>query len=553
MAETRVAFRHMATWTPDPTFYASPREAAAGPVEELAYVVTLNEAGNSVPPARPAETPSRTRYASSTSSPARRRTARSSAASTCPTSATSCTTSAGTRARRAVPVGAAPARRAPLPARPRPALVAHPRRRRQGRPGQPEARQGHRGRRAAPARPATRGRTPCHCGPDGLYFSALGAPDGGGPGGVFLLDHDNFDLKGQWEIDRGPQELAYDVWWNIGYDTLLTSEWGTPDMVEDGVNGELLLGGKYGHHLHIWDLKQAPPQAGDRPRAPSSRWCSSCARPTTRPSPTGSSASSSPPPTCRARCGCGTAADDGTVAGEKVITIPAEPADAEQLPPVIKPFGAVPPLVTDIALSVDDRDLYVSCWGTGELKRFDVSDPHNPRETGRVRLGGIVERGAAPGRRRAEGRAADGRGLPRRQARLPDQLAVRLLGRAVLPRGHQRLDGQARRGGAAAAAASTRTSSSRSTGSARTRCGCRAATPSRTPTASREPLDAAWLTLAGLGAYHGLNPAMGWLFAVSQGLQQRDARPCCGRSLPIAARARGVASCSSPRWCSASG
>ena len=36
----------MATWTPDPTFYASPREAAAGPVEELAYVVTLNEAGN---------------------------------------------------------------------------------------------------------------------------------------------------------------------------------------------------------------------------------------------------------------------------------------------------------------------------------------------------------------------------------------------------------------------------------------------------------------------------------------------------------------------------
>src|SRR5881392_850552 len=32
-------------WKPDPTFYPSPRSAAAAPREELAYVVTLNEAG----------------------------------------------------------------------------------------------------------------------------------------------------------------------------------------------------------------------------------------------------------------------------------------------------------------------------------------------------------------------------------------------------------------------------------------------------------------------------------------------------------------------------
>jgi hypothetical protein len=30
-----------------------------------------------------------------------------------------------------------------------------------------------------------------------------------------------------------------------------------------------------------------------------------------------------------------------------------------------------------------------------------------------------------------------------------------------------------------------------------------------------------WLAIAGLGAYHGLNPAMGWLFAVAIGLQER--------------------------------
>ena len=33
-----------------------------------------------------------------------------------------------------------------------------------------------------------------------------------------------------------------------------------------------------------------------------------------------------------------------------------------------------------------------------------------------------------------------------------------------------------------------------------------------------------WLSLLALGAAHGINPAMGWLFAVGRGLQQRDRR-----------------------------
>jgi hypothetical protein len=31
-----------------------------------------------------------------------------------------------------------------------------------------------------------------------------------------------------------------------------------------------------------------------------------------------------------------------------------------------------------------------------------------------------------------------------------------------------------------------------------------------------------WLAVAGLGAYHGLDPSMGWLFAVALGLQERS-------------------------------
>ena len=45
---------------------------------------------------------------------------------------------------------------------------------------------------------------------------------------------------------------------------------------------------------------------------------------------------------------------------------------------------------------------------------------------------------------------------------------------------------------------------------------------------------AEWLTLAALGAYHGLNPAMGWLFAVSQGLQHGERREVVRSFAPIA-------------------
>jgi len=45
------------------------------------------------------------------------------------------------------------------------------------------------------------------------------------------------------------------------------------------------------------------------------------------------------------------------------------------------------------ALSLDDKYLYVACWGLGEMHQYDVSDPMNPKLAGKVELGGIA-RGA---------------------------------------------------------------------------------------------------------------------------------------------------------------
>lgn len=245
----------------------------------------------------------------------------------------------------------------------------------------------------------SRGHT-VHCGPDGIYVNALGAPDGDGPGGIFMMDAENFKLKGRWEADRGPQFLSYDFWWHLGHDTMITSEWGTPRMVEDGVNPELLLAGKYGHALHVWDLRKRKHQ--QRLELGPEQQMVLELRPSHNPNET------------YGFVGVVTSLKDlsGSIwvwyresqNGKshwnirKVIEIPAEKADVEKLPPLLKGFGAVPPLVTDINLSLDDRFLYVSCWGTGEFRQYNVSDPFNPVLTGSFRLGGIASRDSHPSR-----------------------------------------------------------------------------------------------------------------------------------------------------------
>jgi hypothetical protein len=43
-----------------------------------------------------------------------------------------------------------------------------------------------------------------------------------------------------------------------------------------------------------------------------------------------------------------------------------------------------------------------------------------------------------------------------------------------------------------------------------------------------------WLAVVAMGAYHGLNPAMGWLFAVSLGLQEHSRKKVVKALFPIA-------------------
>jgi methanethiol oxidase len=244
--------------------------------------------------------------------------------------------------------------------------------------------------RAGYSRPHT-----LHCGPDGVFLTCLGgAGENDGPGGIALLDHTTFDVLRAWETDRGPQHLAYDAWWHLRQNVLVSSEWGTPSMIEDGLVPELLLGQQYGHRLHFWDLAEGRNlQTVDL--GPEHQMVLEL-RPSHDPEATWGYAGVVVSTADLSASVWRWHREGTTWQVDKVITISAEPADPADLPPALQPFGAVPPLVSDIDLSVDDQMLYVSCWGTGELKQFDVSDPASPREVGAVHLGGIVRRTAHP-------------------------------------------------------------------------------------------------------------------------------------------------------------
>ena len=229
----------------DPTFYRSPSDAAAGPPEKLAYVAAFSKPADQPDAIAVVDTdPASASYASVvgfTELPDSGDELHHFGWNAC--SSALCPTGSHTHGdRRYLVVPGIRSSRIsildtqPDPRSPRVTKVLGPE---------------ELAKRANYSRPHT-----VHCGPGYLYVSCLGGGNGNdGPGGVALLDHSSFEVIGQFEADRGDQYLAYDVWWHINHNVLVTSEWGTPSMIEDGVVPELLLGRKYGHRLHFWDME----------------------------------------------------------------------------------------------------------------------------------------------------------------------------------------------------------------------------------------------------------------------------------------------------------
>lgn len=374
----------MAQWKPDPSFYPSPRMAMDAPREKHAYVATLNY-GDDRPDAMAVvdldqDSPSYGQMVESLEMPYVKDELHHFGWNACSSALCPYAPHPHLERRYLIVPALRSSRIYVIDTKPDP---RNPRIERIIEPDEVLKRSGY-------SRPHT-----VHCGPDAIYISAMGSgEDGEGPGGILMLDHFNFDVLGSWEIDRGPQKLSYDFWWHLAQDTMITSEWGRPSQFENGLVLEDLLGAKYGQNLHFWDLRRRrnvqTVHLGDRYQLVFEL------RPAHDPRKTYGFVNAVLNLDDLSSSIWMWHEKDGRWTVEKIIDIPAEPAAEEDLPPPLKSFGAVPPLVTDIDLSLDDRFLYVSCWGTGELHQYDVSSPLDPRLTGKVQIGGIARRKAHP-------------------------------------------------------------------------------------------------------------------------------------------------------------
>jgi selenium-binding protein 1 len=225
-----------------------------------------------------------------------------------------------------------------------------------------------------------------HCMPgDNVVVSMLGDADGGGAGGFAVLDARTFDLKGRWEDGGETPPMNYDFWYQPRKDTLISSEFGEPNAYEQGFDIDDVAAGRYGQRLHFWSLSgrrlEQTVDLGEAGLVPLEiRWLHD--------------------PDADQGFVCATLAsniirfsrDNGSWGAETVVDVENVELEGWPLP------GGVPGLITDIVLSMDDRFLYVSNWLHGDLRQYDVSDPGQPKLTGRLWLGGLLGKPSDAGR-----------------------------------------------------------------------------------------------------------------------------------------------------------
>jgi selenium-binding protein 1 len=228
-----------------------------------------------------------------------------------------------------------------------------------------------------------------HCMPgDNVVISMLGDAEGNGACGFAVLDARTLELKGRWD-DGGPlPRLNYDFWYQPRHNVLASSEFGEPAAYEPGFDLDDVAAGRYGSRLHFWNLSERrveqTVELGDTGLIPLElRWLHD---PDADEGFVGAALSSTMWRFHR---------DNGSYRADQAIAVDSVELEGWPFP--------VPGLITDLVVSMDDRFLYFSDWLHGDLRQYDISDPANPRMTGRLWLGGVLGKPSDAGRELAGG------------------------------------------------------------------------------------------------------------------------------------------------------
>ncbi len=216
-----------------------------------------------------------------------------------------------------------------------------------------------------------------HCLATGeIMISMLGDAKGDAPGG-FLLLNDKFEPTGRWEKDLKGMNFNYDFWYQPRHNVMVSSEWGAPKTFQPGPSFDDVAAGKYGQKIHLWDWKERKiRQSFDLGAAAIPLEVRFAHDPAKAFGFVGAALSS-------VMWRFEPAMEAGSWQAVKAIELP--PVKNDKFP-----GGAVPALISDFVISMDDKFMYVSAWLHGEIHQYDISDPLNPKLASKVDLGGVT-------------------------------------------------------------------------------------------------------------------------------------------------------------------
>ncbi|XP_070622814.1 methanethiol oxidase-like isoform X2 [Erythrolamprus reginae] len=219
---------------------------------------------------------------------------------------------------------------------------------------------------------------PHYLGNGEVMISSMGDLFGNGKGTFILVDTETWEVKGTWNRPGDEPPLGYDFWYKPRHNVLFSTEGVIPKFLEEGLNPEFQGKGIFGRRLNVWD------------------WSTHCLVESI------DMGEDSVPATVRFLHNPDSShgfvscvfdgsmhhiyKKDGTWITEKVIKIPDKKVTGWYLP-------EMPALITYFIISLDDRFLYMSNSFHGDVRQYDITDPHCPRLLGQVFVGGSISKG----------------------------------------------------------------------------------------------------------------------------------------------------------------
>jgi len=221
-----------------------------------------------------------------------------------------------------------------------------------------------------------------HCLASGkLLISFLGV-DGRSKGVDFLLFNGRtLEPESKWIANEKQRpQFGYDFWYQPYHNIMISTEWGTPKAFSKGFDPEHVSRKMYGSSIHFWDwdqrrlLKTETFDASKVVMPLEIRFLHD-------------------PRSVHAVCGAALTSNvihiwkDSQGGDWRTDTewIRVDPIRMSKWK-----LPAMPGLVTDVLISMDDKFLYFSNWLHGDVRQYDISDPMRPRLHSQCFVGGSL-------------------------------------------------------------------------------------------------------------------------------------------------------------------